>query len=67
MNLRLLALVPVTLFVAACGRAEADPVSLENNLPVEAMVVPDEERHAQVEADVAAIASQRDGEDQEEL
>ncbi|MCJ7421606.1 hypothetical protein [Sphingomicrobium astaxanthinifaciens] len=48
-----------TLALAACGRAEADPVSLENDLPVEAMVVTEDERSARVEAEVAEVAAQR--------
>ncbi|MCJ8190693.1 hypothetical protein [Sphingomicrobium aestuariivivum] len=54
-----LALALPMLALAACGEAEADPVTLVNDLPVEAMVVTEEERAAKVEAEVA-VSAERD-------
>ena len=59
MKIRDLSIALLAVALAACGRAEAE-VSLKNDLPVEAMVVSDDERHAEVEAEVAAVAQQRD-------
>ena len=58
MKIKLLTLAFLGGAASACGQAEAE-VNLQNDLPVEAMVVSDEERHAEVEAEVQAIADRR--------
>ncbi|WP_265564428.1 hypothetical protein [Sphingomicrobium arenosum] len=63
MRNKMLPLTLTALALAACSQAEADPISLENNLPVEAMVVSEAERHAEVEAEVAAVAEEREAMD----
>lgn len=59
MKIKLLTLALLGGAVAACGQAEAE-VNLHNDLPIEAMVVSDEERHQEVEAQVQEVADRRD-------
>ncbi len=59
MKTKSLVLALPLLALAACGQAEADPVTLVNDLPVEAMVVTEEERAATVEDEVAEVAAER--------